>query len=667
MWSDILHAVVVNLYPSHLFVVLVGTVAGTIIGALPGLSAVSGVALLLPFTFAMDPAMGLIMLAAVYMSAEYGGSISAILINTPGTSGAACTTLDGTPLTRKGQAQEALYTSLLAGTVGGFFGAVVLLFFTPALAQASLLLGPAEYFWVAVAGLALVAGLSGRHTVKGLVGVSLGIAMTLVGQDAISGDMRFTFDNFYLVGGIPIVPALLGLFAVASILNLLENSQEAVAPLVMRKGALRFVIDKLKGMKLMLLWTSVLGTLIGIIPGAGASISAFVAYGEARRMSKHPEEFGKGSYEGVAAPECANNAVVGGALVPLLALGIPGSGSAAVMFGALTVHGIIPGPRLFTERADLIYTFMIGLFSTVVAMLLFGLATIRWSSLAVRAPRRVMVPGVLVLSVIGTYGLANSVFDVYVLVITGLLGYLLAKIDVPIVTIALGLVLGALVEQSFQQAVLVGQVDKGSALLYFLTRPVAVVLMLLALGILISGIVQLVRGRGPGMGADEDETGAAVTPRGPSLRTLNIALALALVALSAFIASEARHLSAMAAGLPWILAVAFALLGAVLLVVNLLPKTGALRARAFPFASVPWGHLVAVALAVVALAIGTEAIGFYECAFLFLFATTWILSGDVRGARRAALPLGFAAGFTVFVYVMFKVVLGIPTPPGLLV
>ncbi|HEX7124220.1 MAG TPA: tripartite tricarboxylate transporter permease [Thermodesulfobacteriota bacterium] len=667
MWSDILHGIVVNLYPSHLFVVLVGTVAGTIIGALPGLSAVSGVALLLPFTFAMDPAMGLIMLAAVYMSAEYGGSISAILINTPGTSGAACTTLDGTPLTRKGQAQEALYTSLLAGTVGGLFGAFVLLFFTPPLAQASLLLGPAEYFWVAVAGLALVAGLSGRHTVKGLVGVSLGIAMTLVGQDAISGDMRFTFDNFYLVGGIPIVPALLGLFAVASILNLLEDSQEAVAPLVMRKGALRFVVDKLMGMKLMLLWTSVLGTLIGIIPGAGASISAFVAYGEARRMSKHPEEFGKGSYEGVAAPECANNAVVGGALVPLLALGIPGSGSAAVMFGALTVHGIIPGPRLFTERADLIYTFVIGLFSTVVAMLLFGLATIRWSSLAVRAPRRVMVPGVLVLSVIGTYGLANSVFDVYVLVVTGLLGYLLAKIDVPIVTIALGLVLGALVEQSFQQAVLVGQVDKGSALMYFLTRPVAVGLMLLAFGILISGIVQMARGRGPGMEADEGEPGPAATPRGPSLRALNVALAVALVALGVFIGSEARYFSEMAAGLPWILAVAFVLLGAVLLVVNLLPKTGALRARAFPFANVPWGQLLAIAVAVVVLAIGTDAIGFYECAFLFLFATTWILSPDVRGARRAALPLGFAAGFTVFVYVMFKLVLGIPTPPGLLV
>src|ERR671919_453803 len=464
MAAEILHAVQANLQLSHLLVVLIGTIAGTVIGALPGLSAVSGVALLLPFTFTMEPAQGLIMLAAVYMAAEYGGSISAILINTPGTSGAACTTLDGTPLPRQGKAQEALYTSLFSGTVGGTIGALVLLFFTPWLARASLLLGPAEIFWIAVAGLALVATLAGRHVVKGLVGVLIGIALTLVGQDAISGDMRFMFDDWRLVGGIPLIPTLLGLFAVASILRLLEYS-------------------------------GVLGTLVGIIPGAGASISAFVAYGEAKRISRHPEEFGHGSYEGVVAPETANNAVVGGSLVPLLALGIPGSGSAAIMFGALTVHGIIPGPRLFTERADIVYTFMIGLLLTVVAMLLIGLVSIRWSSLIVRTPRRAMVPAVLVLSMVGTYGLANSLFDVYVLLVTGIVAYLLAKLDVPVVPIPPRLVLGSLMEKSFQQAVLVGQVDAGSTLAYFASRPLALLLMLVALAIVATGVLQVLRQR----------------------------------------------------------------------------------------------------------------------------------------------------------------------------
>jgi len=289
MGDQILAGLSADVQPLSLFVIAVGVVAGTIIGALPGLSAVSGVALLLPFTFSMEPAQGLVMLAAVYMSAEYGGSISAILINTPGTSGATCTILDGTPLTKQGHAQEALYTSLLASTTGGLFGALVLLFFTPLLADISLLLGPAEYFWLAVAGLSLVAGLSGQHIIKGLAGAATGVLLTTVGQDLITGDMRFTFDNYELVGGIPLVPSFLGLFAVASILNLIESRGQAVAPLTMRKGALRFVARKLLGTKRLLLWSSFLGTFVGAIPGAGASIGAFLAYGEAKRLSKSPQ------------------------------------------------------------------------------------------------------------------------------------------------------------------------------------------------------------------------------------------------------------------------------------------------------------------------------------------------------------------------------------------
>jgi len=666
MWDHIIQGVQVNLHMSHLFVVFAGTLAGLIIGALPGLSAVSGVALLLPFTFTMEPAQGLIMLAAVYMSAEYGGSISAILINTPGTSGAACTMLDGTPLTRQGRAQEALYTSLLAGTVGGLVGAVVLLFFTPLLAEASLLLGPAEIFWVAVAGLALVATLSGRHTVKGLVGVLLGVALTLVGQDAITGDMRFMFDDYRLVGGIPLIPALLGLFAVASILGLLEQPNEAVAPLILRKEALRFVCEKLANMKILLLWSSILGTLVGVIPGAGASISAFVAYGEAKRISKKPEEFGHGSYEGVAAPEAANNAVIGGALVPLLALGIPGSGSAAIMFGALTVHGIIAGPRLFTERADIVYTFMVGLFMTVLAMLVVGLVSIRWSSLIVRTPRRAMVPAVLVLSMIGTYGLSNSLFDVYVLLAIGIVAYLLNKLDVPIVTIALGLVLGSLTEQSFQQAALVGQVDAGSTWAYFATRPVAVTLMLLAFAIMGAGVLQILRDRKIAVGGDMPEaSGPGV---GPSLRVTNIILGAVLLALAAFIFVESRSFSRAAAQFPHLVATAFVVFGGILLTVNVYPRTGRLRARARPFAGVPWRIWFAVVAGLVLFAIATDIIGFYESAFAFMLAAFWMLSaGESAAVRRLAEAMLFAALFTGVVYVAFKLILKIPTPPGVII
>jgi putative tricarboxylic transport membrane protein len=667
MSDAILHAVQTNLQFSHLLVVFVGTLAGTFIGALPGLSAVSGVALLLPFTFTMEPAQGLIMLAAVYMSAEYGGSISAILINTPGTSGAACTMLDGTPLTRQGKAQEALYISLLAGTVGGLVGALALLFFTPMLAEMSLLLGPAEIFWIAVSGLSLVATLSGRHTVKGLIGVVIGVALTLVGQDAISGDMRFMFDDYRLVGGIPLVPALLGLFAVASILELLEKSGEAVAPLILRKGALGSVVSALSKMKIQLLWSSVLGTAVGIIPGAGASISAFVAYGEAKRISKNPEAFGKGSYEGVAAPEAANNAVVGGALVPLLALGIPGSGSAAIMFGALTVHGIMAGPRLFEERADIVYAFMIGLFATVFAMLVIGLVTIRWSSLIVRTPRKAMVPAVLVLSVIGSYGLANNLFDVYVLLLVGVVAYLLTKIDVPVVTIALGLVLGALMEESFQQAALVGNVDVGSTWMYFATRPLALVLMAVALAIMAVGVMQILRERRVAT-SEQQATQAAAGARGVSLRTANVCLGTTLLALAAYIIYEARTFTPQGAQFPNLVGGAFIVLGGILLVANLHPRLAESRIRVRPFAAVPWRIWIVCVAALALFAFAIDIAGFYESAFVFLFVSSWLLSADEASPKRRLIgSTAFAAAFVTIVFVAFKLILKIPTPAGLIV
>ena len=668
MWEQILDAFIHNLQPSMLFIVAVGTVVGTIVGALPGLSAVSGVALMLPFTFTMPPAPGLIMLAAVYMSAEYGGSISAILINTPGTSGAACTLLDGTPLTKQGRAQEALYTSLLAGTVGGAFGGLVLLLFTPILADLSLLLGPAEIFWVAVAGLSLVASLSGAHVVKGLIGVLLGMALTIVGQDAISGDMRFTFDIYQLVSGIPLVPALLGLFAVASILNLLENPDQSIAPLIIRKGALRFVFKKLMGMKILLLWTSILGTVIGIIPGAGAAISSFVAYGEAKRLSKHPEEFGKGSYEGVVAPECANNAVVGGAMVPLLALGIPGSGSAAVMYGALTVHGILAGPQLFTERADVAYTFMVGLMFTVVAMLIFGLVTIRWSSLMVRVSSRFMVPSVLALSAIGTYGLRNSLVDVYVLIAIGIIGYLFSKLDIPLVTIALGLVLGNLTEQSFQQAVMVSMVETGTPWLYFLKRPVAVVLMLCALVVLVSGIRQAFRETTcTGTGAEAAPEPISQKRRWLSLRSANLLLSIAFLTLAVYGLLEIREFSDRGALLPRAICLVLILLSAILFFVNANPKTSAANARLFPFSGVPWSYWLGITIAFILFGVAADRFGFYESAFAFLAVTTWIMSaGETNPIRRWLFPLLFAVGFDAVLYVAFKLILAIPTPPGVL-
>jgi hypothetical protein len=336
------------------------------------------------------------------------------------------------------------------------------------------------------------------------------------------------------------------------------------------------------------------------------------------------------------------------------------------MFGALTVHGIIPGPRLFTERGDIVHTFMIGLILTVIAMLVIGLVSIRWSSLIVRTPRRAMVPAVLVLSMVGTYGLANSLFDVYVLLGTGIVAYLLTKLDVPVVTIALGLVLGGLMERSFQQAVLVGAVDAGSTLAYFASRPLALLLMLIAFAIIAAGVLQIRRQRREDAKAGPPLV-AAAAGSGPSMRTMNLVLGLLLLLLGGYIFLGARDFSEMGARFPLLVAYGFVVLGAILLAMNLAPKA-AVVASSRPFAGMPWRTWGTVVGALVLFGFAVDVIGFYESAFLFVLFTSWLLAPQgFSQARRLAGAAVFAAPFTAAVYVAFRLVLEIPTPRGLII
>lgn len=670
MWDHILNGLIANFMPSHLLTVFIGAIAGLVIGALPGLSAVSGVALMLPFTFGMDPAQGVIMLASVYMSAEYGGSISAILLNTPGTSGAACTTIDGTPMTKRGEAQEALYLSLLASAFGGLVGALALLFLTGPLAKASLLLGPGDIFWVAIAGLSLVAGLASGNLVKGLIGVVLGIAMTLVGQDLVTGEMRYVLD-YRFVGGISVVPALLGLFTVATILALLEAPDTAVAPLNIRNGVFKTVLRRMSKMKILMIWSSVVGTIVGVVPGAGASVSAFLAYGEAKRISKNRAEFGKGAWEGVVAPEASNNAVVGGSLVPLLALGIPGSGSAAIMFGALAVHGIIPGPRLFVERADLAYTFIIGLFFTVVAMTIIGLLTIRWSSLVVKVPGIFMIPGILVLSLIGAYGIQNSVVDVYILVAVGLVAYFLSKLDVPAVTVALGFVLGRLMEESFQQTVLLAEIrNEGSLTAYFLSSWVTIVLIAITLLVVVTGLMQFRAESKAKLAAGEDDISVDGPMDGITMRSGNVILAAVTIVGALLLMWGAADFASKSAFFPNILSGLLIVLSLVLAAVSFKSGPNTRMARTYPFAGVPWFNLLVAMLALILCTASLTHLGFYESSFLFASGVTWFLTArgkNGNGVRAAMVSVTYGALLTLVVYVLFKLVLGVVTAPGIIV
>lgn len=474
--------------------IVLGVAVGLIGGALPGISASVAIALVLPLTFTLDPTSALILLGAIYMAAEYGGSISAILINTPGTPAAICTALDGHPMAVEGRAREALYVAVIASSIGGFFGVAILLLFTPPLAAFSLVFGAPEMFWLAVAGLAIVCSLAADNFLKGVIAAGIGLWIATIGQDPATGFYRYTFGSYYLEGGVELVPALLGFFAVAQMLTILGTREGTIAKLVSQAGALHKAVALPFKQPILVLRSSLIGVIVGILPGAGASIASFVSYGEAKRFSRNSEKFGKGAAEGIFASECANNAMVGGSLVPLLALGIPGSASAAILFGALTMNGLVPGPQLFAERGDIVYSFILSFIPIVLVMLLLGLFSSRIYAAVLRVKVDMIVPAVLVLAIIGSYAVRNSLFDVWVTGICGLGGFFLLRFGFSLPPLILGMVLGPLLEDNFRRALVLSSV-RDSTLEYFVTRPISLVLMVVTLLMIVSAFWQEIRRR----------------------------------------------------------------------------------------------------------------------------------------------------------------------------
>jgi putative tricarboxylic transport membrane protein len=410
-----------------IFLMFAGVAIGTIGGALPGISASVTLALLLPVSFGLEPIEGLVFLGAIYTAAEYGGSISAILINTPGTAAAICTALDGYPMAKQGRVMDALNASLIGSSLGGITGTIALLLFTPTLASLSLYFGSPEMFWLALAGLAIVCNLAAESFVKGVIAVGIGMALALVGEDLQTGVLRYSFGNMDLEQGIALVPAILGLFAVSQMLISAGSTSVDAIPVGRSEGSFRRTLRFILVRPVLVLRSSIIGILVGVLPGAGASVASFIAYGEEKRVSKTPERFGNGAEEGVIAAETANNSMVGGSLVPLLAFGIPGSASAAVLFGGLTIHGMVPGPRLFSEHADLVYGFMAAFFPISLVMLVVGAYGARLFAKVVEIPSAFVVPTVMSLVIVGAYSYHSAMFDIYVALATGALGYFLTK------------------------------------------------------------------------------------------------------------------------------------------------------------------------------------------------------------------------------------------------
>ncbi|MCX5822255.1 MAG: tripartite tricarboxylate transporter permease [Deltaproteobacteria bacterium] len=409
-----------------LLVMVVGCILGILGGAMPGISPSTAVALLVPFSYSMDARLALILLVCIYQGANYGGSITAVLINTPGTPAAAATCFDGYPLTQQGKAGKGLGTALLASCIGGAFGALILIFFCVPLARAALKFSPAAYFGLAIFGLATIASMGGGNVVKSIVAVLLGLLITTIGLDPISGAYRFTLGSDMLYDGFAIIPALMGLFAVSVVFEKVEKwtGLDRTMDKIDNKLLSFEELWKIKGC---ILQSSIIGTIIGIFPGAGGTIASFVSYDVARRTSKEPEKFGKGALEGVAASEAANSSSVGGALIPLLALGIPGSATDAVLIGAFILHDLVPGPLLFRDHPVIVY----GIFASVLVanllVLLIGLYGNRAFIKMVSVSDAVLFPFILVVALIGTYSVNNSLFEMGSCIGFGILGWILKR------------------------------------------------------------------------------------------------------------------------------------------------------------------------------------------------------------------------------------------------
>ncbi|PIE20056.1 MAG: C4-dicarboxylate ABC transporter permease [Proteobacteria bacterium] len=480
-----------------LAMIAVGVAAGIAIGVLPGLSPAIGVALVLPATYGLAPEPALMLLVSVYLAANYGGSITAIAINTPGTPGAVATTFDGYPLTRRGQPRLALETSLSASVFGGLVGAVALVLFAAPLAEVALHLSSYEYFALAVFGLTVIAALAGQDPAKGFMAAALGLLLVTVGYDTQLPLSRFDMGVAELSGGVPFVPALIGLFALGEVFFRVEvaareRASPAPAATVATAGAgeARLTRRRLWGLKGVMMKSSLLGTLIGSVPGAGGTVATFIAYNEAKRASREPETFGGGSLEGIAAPEAANNASVGGALIPLMTLGIPGSASTAVLLGALMIHRLAPGPQLFEAEPGLVYGVFVALFVANAMMLVMGRLGARLWLRVIAAPRALLYPLIVALAVVGCYFVERSLFHVALGLGFGVLGWLLKRADYPTAPVVLGLVLGRMIEENLTLSLVKG----GWAGL--LDRPVALMLLgLTALAIAIPLIRRTRRGR----------------------------------------------------------------------------------------------------------------------------------------------------------------------------
>lgn len=463
--------------PLTLLLIVAGLVIGVFLGALPGIGSSMAIVLALPFTYFLDVVPAIALLVTIYVGSTYGGSITAILFNTPGTPESVATTFDGYPLAQKGQAGKALGLAISSSAFGGIFAVLVMLFLSPWLSQFALKMHSSEYFALAFLGMAVISSIGSENTIKAIISGLMGIFISTIGVDPITATDRFTFNSIELMNGISYIPIMIGAFALSEVFTQIVGNQDGDngASSKIKVGA--YKLREFLSYKWVALKSSIIGTVIGILPGTGGSIASFVSYGVAMRTSKNQEEFGKGSEEGLVAPESSNNAAAGGAMIPTLILGIPGSPTTAVILAALILHGLQPGPQLLTDQPILLYSVFFAMFIASVLTFVVGRFGIQIFELLLKLPYSIIATFIILLSLLGAFAVDNNIFNVWIMLIFGVVGYLMKIFDFSVPSLILGIVLGPLMEESFRRHLLL---NNGNYMSFF-HSPITVIILSVSL------------------------------------------------------------------------------------------------------------------------------------------------------------------------------------------
>lgn len=640
----------------NLLLLCLGTALGIVFGAVPGLTATMGLALLVPFTFSMDPAGGLLMLAGIYVGAMYGDAVPAILINTPGTPAAIATTFDGFPLTRKGMAQHALVTAAFASFVGSVLANIVLATSAEPLAEMSLKFGPPEYFWLGIFGLTIISVLSSGNLLKGFIAAAIGLLFSTVGMATLSGDVRLTFGFPELQGGIGLAGALIGFFCLPEILsNVIGRRREhyAGAPVRPSVSVIFETIADLVRRPVLMLRSSLIGLVVGVAPGAGGNIASMVSYSEATRWERDGHEFGTGTIRGVAASEAANSAMAPGSLIPLLTLGIPGSPPAAVILGALMLHGMQPGVELFSAHSSVVYAFIVGLAVAAFAVLILGTLGSFVYARIVNIPSRALAPAILVLTVLGSYAIRNNMLDVWVMLMFGVIGFVLTRLNYHPAPLVLGFILGPYIEDGIVQSTMIGGAS-GNVLAYMTLRPISIALIVLCV---ISACWPLL-----GAVARRRQAAAEAAPASSPDAGVNTDLAIGFVTIGAALVAfvNTRDLSPFGGLFVEHCTIALAVLGLLTIVKGFVRpersaffESSAERNRVLAGTGILAGYLFAL-----------PYLGFALSSICFYFVMQRSLRTEAAGARSMVLAAATAAAVTGGLYGLFHYVLLVPLPTG---